>query len=456
MLPLAVELLDAAGKGRELVGEVGAGAGHGCDAKARQLFLHLVELEREPVEPWILLPFPFEVELLDTRRERPELLRGRRVSAGELGAQRSDVPGQLLQARIGLRRRRAQLLARPLESVREGVARNVPGAQPVLERLEPAGEGDVLVDGAAELLEALGGASATCPETSAGRSRASVATSCASVSTALRSSPSTASTSVPGCSAAARRIASSPSARPSSLDSSASIRGPSSGSSRRESSSSLSRRSSRDARRPSWAAAALSSRLVSASTSAAWGTAARRSTSSVSTRASLESTSSLPVGRACSSATALTQLVRAPRAARRSPRPRRRPRRVLAPLPRARRPGGALLVDRWPLRELLHRRPELLDAVLEVARVGRRRRRLGAKLGDARVQAGQVERQPGHARLEHAERLLDAARDAVEALRQRCDRRLQALRTRDGRLDPLRELGDAAVAALVGLVVSTR
>ena len=70
------------------------------------------------------------------------------------------------------------------------------------------------------------------------------------------------------------------------------------------------------------------------------------------------------------------------------------------------------------------------------------------QLGNGGVDPGEIESEPGHPRLQRTECLLDAAGDTLEALRQRCERRLDPLRPGNGRLDALGEVGDAVVELL--------
>ena len=79
---------------------------------------------------------------------------------------------------------------------------------------------------------------------------------------------------------------------------------------------------------------------------------------------------------------------------------------------------------------------------------GRRCGGAGRQLGDGGVDPGEIEGEPGHPGLQRAECLLDAAGDALEALRQRRERRLDPLRAGNGRLDPLGEVGDPVVELL--------
>ena len=73
---------------------------------------------------------------------------------------------------------------------------------------------------------------------------------------------------------------------------------------------------------------------------------------------------------------------------------------------------------------------------------------VGRQLGNGGVDPGEIEGEPGHAGLQRAECLLDAAGDSLEALRQRRQRRLDPLRAGNGRLDPLGEVGDPVVELL--------
>ena len=74
--------------------------------------------------------------------------------------------------------------------------------------------------------------------------------------------------------------------------------------------------------------------------------------------------------------------------------------------------------------------------------------RVGRQLGNGGVDPREIEGEPGHSGLQRAECLLDAAGDALEALRQRRERRLDPLRAGNGRLDALGEVGDPVVELL--------
>ena len=80
----------------------------------------------------------------------------------------------------------------------------------------------------------------------------------------------------------------------------------------------------------------------------------------------------------------------------------------------------------------------------------------GGELDDRRLHPGEIHREARHAGLEHAERLLDAARHPLEALDERCDRRLEPLGAGDRRLDPLGELDQPAVERVLGVGSRTR
>ena len=73
---------------------------------------------------------------------------------------------------------------------------------------------------------------------------------------------------------------------------------------------------------------------------------------------------------------------------------------------------------------------------------------MGRQLGNGGVDPREVEGEPGHPGLQRTECLLDAAGDALEALRQRRERRLDPLRAGNGCLDPLGEVGDPVVELL--------
>ena len=98
--------------------------------------------------------------------------------------------------------------------------------------------------------------------------------------------------------------------------------------------------------------------------------------------------------------------------------------------------AAGVVVHERPVGELVDEPPQLVDPCCEGG-IDRRVGLMRAQLGDRRLDPGEVHRQSRHARLKHPERFLDAARHALEAVDQRCDRRLEPLGAGDRRLDAL-------------------
>ncbi len=103
------------------------------------------------------------------------------------------------------------------------------------------------------------------------------------------------------------------------------------------------------------------------------------------------------------------------------------------------------------LREGLHGLCELVEPGCE-CRVDRRYvGRRGDDLREGGVDPSEVECETGHARLQGAQCLLGAPGDALEAVGQRRERRLDSLRAGNGGLDALGEICDPALDVPAGL-----
>ena len=105
--------------------------------------------------------------------------------------------------------------------------------------------------------------------------------------------------------------------------------------------------------------------------------------------------------------------------------------------------GGVAAERRDCVRELAQ---PLLDIV-----IGLGRRRAERELLNGRIDSRQIPGELGGSCLERRERVLDTARDSLQALDERRDCRLEALGARMRRLDPLAEVGEALLETLDGL-----